>query len=275
MEPLAPLKVFILGPRLASQCGFDLDAEVWDPTMPGARIEDFRFSWACSSVVQVGEPDLCAQLPQFTTDASKTDGTGASGHKLRVKGGQLIPGIHRFSVIVSRASGGPQTIARNPVDVAGAFFTTLRMVFPSYAYSGVIEVADGAPPVAAVMALDGGFGGLCVAPEVHWQWFLVEDRLRPILERPLNTSSKTADGLLQLQSGGGGMLLAGISYYHVLLQANSKAVLDEALTNVSRPSLDSVLRRGVTIAVMSPRFVADRIPSSGGISAAHSDDLAP
>ncbi|CAK9013450.1 unnamed protein product [Durusdinium trenchii] len=260
VEALPAVKVFIVGPRLASQCSFELDVEVWDPTMPQARKEDFLYSWRCSSVVQVGELDLCAQLPPFTTT------NPSFGPKFRVDAGQLAAGIHRFSVIVRRVSGGPQSIARHPVHVAPAFFASLRMRFPSYAYTGIVDVADGAPAVSAIMQLTGDLGARCAAPQVHWQWFLVEDRLTPTLERALNTSSIAADGFLELQSGGGGMLLAGVQYFHVLLQAETKNIMDQATANVSRPSLDSVLRKGLAMAAMSPKFVGDQVPLGGAVS---------
>eukprot|EP00913_Durusdinium_trenchii_P013610 g12780.t1 len=140
------------------------------------------------------------------------------------------------------------------------------MRFPSYAYTGIVDVADGAPAVSAIMQLTGDLGARCAAPQVHWQWFLVEDRLTPTLERALNTSSIAADGFLELQSGGGGMLLAGVQYFHVLLQAETKNIMDQATANVSRPSLDSVLRKGLAMAAMSPKFVGDQVPLGGAVS---------
>ena len=263
VQPLPEVKVSITGPRLASQCDFELEAEVWDPTRPTAPRDDFQFSWMCSSVVQVGERDACAQLPQFGADFTKTDGTGARGWKLAVVSGQLPPGMHRFSVIVRRVSGGPESIARKPVQVNSTFFAPVRLDFPGYGNSGIVQVTDGVPPVSAFMDLSSS----CLAPEgIRWQWFLVEDRLKAVMERSLSTTSNTSDGKLYLRSGGGGQLMAGVPYYHILLQSESQELLDRVLTE-SRPSLDSVLQTGVGIAAQSPKFVADQAPLGGLISA--------
>ena len=127
VEPVQGPEVRILGPRLASQCGFQLQAEVWDPTTE-TQPEEYVYAWSCSSVVQVGEVDICAQLPHFGALAGNTDGSGAAGPVLRVDAAQLLPGAHRFAVVVRRASGGPRSIARNPVQVQGAFYAAMRTV---------------------------------------------------------------------------------------------------------------------------------------------------
>eukprot|EP00438_Fugacium_kawagutii_P022661 Skav224885 [mRNA] locus=scaffold1112:266548:268299:+ [translate_table: standard] len=267
VQPLPQVKVYITGPRLASQCDFALEAEVWDPVRPSAPKEDFQFSWMCSSVVQVGEPDVCAQLPQFGADFPKTDGTGARGSTLRVVSGQLPVGIHRFTVIVRRGSGGPESIARKAVQVNSTFFAPVRLHFPSYGYSGIIQLAEGVPQVSAFMDLSSAE---CLAPAIHWQWFLVEDRLTAVVERSLSTTSETLGGMLYLRSGGGSQVIPGVPYFHVLLQAESQELLNEVLTE-NRPALDSVLQNGVAIAAQSPKFVADQAPLSGSISVMASD----
>lgn len=263
VEPLPQVKVYIIGPRLASQCDFELEAEVWDPVRPTAPKEDFQFSWICSSVVQVGERDACAQLPQFGADFPKTDGTGGRGSKIRVASGQLPAGMHRFSVIVRRVSGGPESIARKAVQVNSSFFAPLRLQFPSYGYSGIVQLPDGVPQVSAFMDLSSV---QCSTPTgVQWRWFLVEDRLTAVVERALSTTYNASDGLLHLWSGSGCQLTAGVPYFHVLLQSESQEMLDQVLAE-NRPALDSVLQNGVAIAAQSPMFVADQAPLGGLIS---------
>eukprot|EP00435_Cladocopium_sp_Y103_P023505 s1216_g5.t1 len=263
VEPLPQVRVYIIGPRLASRCDFELEAEVWDPVRPTAAKEEFQFSWICSSVVQVGEHDACAQLPQFGADFPKTDGTGGRGSKIRVVSGQLPAGMHRFSVIARRASGGPESIARKAVQVNSSFFAPLRLQFPSYGYSGIVQLADGVPQVSAFMDLSST---QCATPTgVQWRWFLVEDRLTAVVERALSTTYDTSGGLLHLRSGSGGQLTAGVPYFHVLLQSEDQEMLDQVL-NENRPALDSVLQNGVAIAAQSPKFVADQAPLGGSIS---------
>ena len=126
-SPLPELKVFVVGPRLASQCDFELEVEVWDPVRPTAPKEDFQFSWRCSSLVQQGEPDACSSLPQFRADSQLQ----VRGPKLRISSGQLPAGMHRFSVIVRRTSGGPESVARKAVQVNSTFFAPLSLLFPA------------------------------------------------------------------------------------------------------------------------------------------------
>ena len=146
-------------------------------------------------------------------------------------------------------------------------FGPCRMRFPPYGYTGVIDVADGVPPVASVIDLtSSSLGGQCVAPLVHWQWYLVEDRLTALVERPLATSSMVGDGFLELRAAGGSGITVGVPYYHVLLQAASREIMDEVVGNGSRVPLETVLRSGLLITAMSPQFVADAVPTGGSIS---------
>ena len=278
VEPLPPLEVNIVGPRIASLCGFELDAsQVWDPTLPGSNLSDFLFEWRCSSIVQVGELDICENLPHFGQAAQRMDGSGAAGPKLLVGPGLLLPGIHRFSVLVRRkVGGGPSAIARNPVQVQNASFATLSLNFPSYGHTGKLNLSDGVPVVSAVVDASGQAGPECLVPEVHWQWVLVEDRLLPRLDRILPTTAEAVGNTLQLQSGEGegGPLLPGIPYYHVLLQSANQSVLADAIASVlERPPLENVLRNGVVAAVMSPKFVAEEPPSGGSITASGQADV--
>lgn len=145
------------------------------------------------------------------------------------------------------------------------------MRFPPYGYTGVIDMGDGVPPVASVIDLSiDSFGGQCVAPAVHWQWYLVEDRLTALVERPLPTSSVVGDSFLELRAAGGSGITVGVPYYHVLLQAASREIMDEVVGNGSRVPLETVLRSGVVISAMSPKFVADAVPSGGSISVGRS-----
>ena len=270
VEPLPPLQVHIVGPRIASQCGFELDAsQVWDPTLPGSTAADFLFEWKCSSIVQVGQLDVCANLPNFGPDVLRTDGLGAAGPKL-VVGPGLEPGIHRFSVIVRRkVGGGPSAIARNPVQVRNTSFATLSLKFPSYAYTGKLNLTDGIPAVSAVVDMSGQAGPACAVPQVLWQWVLVEDRLLPRLDRILPTQAVTEGDMLELQSGVGAdeSLLPGIPYYHLLLQSDSESALaDVFAAAVERPALENVIGNGVAIAITSPKFVAEVPPSVGSIT---------
>lgn len=259
VEPLPELKVFVVGPRLASQCDFELEVEVWDPVRPTAPKEDFQFSWRCSSLVQQGEPDACSSLPQFRADSQLQ----VRGPKLRISSGQLPAGMHRFSVIVRRTSGGPESVARKAVQVNSTFFAPLSLLFPPYGYSGIIQIAEGVPNVSAFANMSST---QCLPiASVRWQWFLVEDRLTAVVEQSLATTSEISDGKFHIRSGSGGQLTAGVPYYHVLLQSESQELLDQVLSE-SRPSLDSVLRNGVTIAAQSPKFVADQPPLAGSIS---------
>ena len=272
VEPLPPLEVHIIGPRIASQCGFELSVSAWDPTQP-SDLSDFEFEWRCSSIVQVGELDICASLPNFGPAASQTDGMGAAGPKLMVRPG-LLPGIHRFSVIVRRKiGGGPSAIARNPVQVRNTSFATLALKFPNYAYTGKVNLSDGIPVVGAAVDVAGQAGPGCLVPEVHWQWVLIEDRLLPRLDRILPTQAETMGNFLELQSGvSDGGLLPGIPYYHVLLQSDSESALADVLaTAPDRPPLENILRNGVAIAITSPKFVAEEPPSAGSITASLAD----
>jgi len=259
VEPLPALEVHIIGPRVASQCGFELDAsQVWDPTLPSSNLSDFLFEWRCSSIVQVGELDICANLP----------GLGAAGPRLMVGPG-LLPGVHRFSVFVRRKTGGPSAVARNPVRVQNTSFATLSLTFPRYAYTGKLNLTDGIPPVSAVVDASGQAGPACLVPEVHWQWVLVEDRLLPRLDRILPTRAETVGNMLELQSdvGDDGLLLPGVPYYHVLLQSDNQSTLAAAVAGVlDRPPLENVLRNGVVAAIISPEFLAEEPPAAGLIT---------
>ncbi|CAE7353754.1 unnamed protein product [Symbiodinium microadriaticum] len=259
VESLPPLEVHIIGPRVASQCGFELDAsQVWDPTLPSSNLSDFLFEWRCSSIVQVGELDICANLP----------GLGAAGPRLMVGPG-LLPGVHRFSVFVRRKTGGPSAVARNPVRVENTSFATLSLKFPRYAYTGKLNLTDGIPPVSAVVDASGQAGAACLVPEVHWQWVLVEDRLLPRLDRILPTRAETVGNMLELQSdvGDDGLLLPSVPYYHVLLQSDNQSTLAAAVAGVlDRPPLENVLRNGVVAAIISPKFLAEEPPSFGSIA---------
>ncbi|CAE7854919.1 unnamed protein product [Symbiodinium sp. KB8] len=268
VESLPPLEVHIIGPRVASQCGFELDAsQVWDPTLPSSNLSDFLFEWRCSSIVQVGELDICANLP----------GLGAAGPRLMVGPG-LLPGVHRFSVFVRRKTGGPSAVARNPVRVENTSFATLSLKFPRYAYTGKLNLTDGIPPVSAVVDASGQAGAACLVPEVHWQWVLVEDRLLPRLDRILPTRAETVGNMLELQSdvGDDGLLLPSVPYYHVLLQSDNQSTLAAAVAGVlDRPPLENVLRNGVVAAIISPKFLAEEPPSFGSIAAGNREPAAP
>mmetsp|Transcript_42026 Transcript_42026/g.97890 ORF Transcript_42026/g.97890 Transcript_42026/m.97890 type:complete len:1291 (+) Transcript_42026:64-3936(+) len=267
VEPLLPLEVHITGPQIASKCSFELDASTtWDPTMPSSSISDFLFEWRCSSIVQVGELDVCANLSHFGPDAARMDGFGAAGPRLRLA--DLPAGVHRFSVLVRRKVGGPSAILRHPVQVQNSSFATLSLRFPDYGYTGKINLTDGVPRVSAI--INTSQPG-CLVPQVLWQWILVEDRLQSRLDRILPTEA-ISGSVLELRSGmSSESLLPGIPYYHVLLQAVNQDAMDQVVAKVlERPTLESIVQNDVVIALMSPRFVAEQPPSGGSISVAPS-----
>ena len=267
VEPMPPVKVHILGPRRAAQCGFELEAETWDPVAATSAPEDFQFAWDCFSVVEVGEIDACAELPNFIPARSRrTDGSGASGPKMRVAAGDLPAGLHEFSVTVRRRGlRDTGTVAISSMQVIAGLFTAVQVPFPSYGYSGIND-ADSVPPTSASVDLRETLSiGSCTAPAVSWRWVLVEDAIPPLLDRVLPTKLVAAEGMLQIQAGGGGTMVPGRRYYHALLQSSFQDIIDALDSVDGRPALGTL--SGISVAAATPKFVADQSPSDGAVTA--------
>mmetsp|Transcript_101206 Transcript_101206/g.241309 ORF Transcript_101206/g.241309 Transcript_101206/m.241309 type:complete len:1221 (-) Transcript_101206:89-3751(-) len=266
VEPMPPVKVHILGPRRAAQCGFELEAETWDPVAATSAPEDFQFAWDCFSVVEVGEIDACAELPNFIPARSRrTDGSGASGPKMRVAAGDLPAGLHEFSVTVRRRGlRDTGTVAISSMQVIAGLFTAVQVPFPSYGYSGIND-ADSVPPTSASVDLRETLSiGSCTAPAVSWRWVLVEDAIPPLLDRVLPTKLVAAEGMLQIQAGGGGTMVPGRRYYHALLQSSFQDIIDALDSVDGRPALGTL--SGISVAAATPKFVADQSPSDGAVT---------
>eukprot|EP00931_Biecheleriopsis_adriatica_P072776 TRINITY_DN47189_c0_g1_i1.p1 TRINITY_DN47189_c0_g1~~TRINITY_DN47189_c0_g1_i1.p1 ORF type:complete len:1458 (+),score=331.20 TRINITY_DN47189_c0_g1_i1:137-4510(+) len=274
--------VVVIGPSIASSmCDFELDASnSWDPAHGddghGAEGAGFLFKWTCFPIGQVGAHDFCHDIENFqAANAGLTDGSGASGAKLKIQGTQLPQGAYRFTVVVTRRSGqGQGAAAVHSVEVIEGAFTPLVPIFPSYGQTARVNAADGVPEVVARITPDGEAGAGCVAPEQVWRWALVLDGSRQFLHAMLPTKrTELGNGAVEIRAEAvpDFALIPGGTYFHILLQAAGAETfreLEEGVNETNRPPFDTVLVTDgpIVMAVKVPPFLADRAPQGGKVT---------